>query len=120
MDLERDAETNRTLYVSLLSRLKELERQDDVGQSDANFISRAAVPLSPSSPATKRIMAVALVARLVMAAILAFIAASMAGRIRTSESSEEHTSELQSIMRHSYAVFCLTKQNTLNDHTHPY
>src|SRR3546814_1526527 len=42
MDLERDAETNRTLYVSLLSRLKELERQDDVGQSDANFISRAA------------------------------------------------------------------------------
>src|SRR3546814_1105656 len=24
--------------------------------------------------------------------------------------SEEHTSELQSLMRHSYAVFCLTKQ----------
>src|SRR3546814_10355554 len=26
--------------------------------------------------------------------------------------SEEHTSELQYIMRHSYAVFCLTKKNT--------
>src|SRR3546814_6081792 len=26
------------------------------------------------------------------------------------ESSEEHTSELQSLMRHSYAVFCLKKQ----------
>src|SRR3546814_1570638 len=26
--------------------------------------------------------------------------------------SEEHTSELQSLMRISYAVFCLTKQNT--------
>src|SRR3546814_6725003 len=25
--------------------------------------------------------------------------------------SEEHTSELQSLMRNSYAVFCLTKQN---------
>src|SRR3546814_5161305 len=25
--------------------------------------------------------------------------------------SEEHTSELQSLMRHSYAVFCLTKKN---------
>src|SRR3546814_7013703 len=25
---------------------------------------------------------------------------------------EEHTSELQSLMRTSYAVFCLTKQNT--------
>src|SRR3546814_2686360 len=27
--------------------------------------------------------------------------------------SEEHTSELQSLMRISYAVFCLKKQNTL-------
>src|SRR3546814_7131122 len=27
--------------------------------------------------------------------------------------SEEHTSELQSLMRISYAVFCLTKNNTL-------
>src|SRR3546814_7837008 len=26
--------------------------------------------------------------------------------------SEEHTSELQSLMRHSYAVFCFTKKNT--------
>src|SRR3546814_20444360 len=28
--------------------------------------------------------------------------------------SEEHTSELQSLMRISYAVFCLTKKNTDN------
>src|SRR3546814_8105228 len=28
------------------------------------------------------------------------------------ERSEEHTSELQSLMRKSYAVFCLTKKNT--------
>src|SRR3546814_10292305 len=28
--------------------------------------------------------------------------------------SEEHTSELQSLMRHSYAVFCLKKKNTYN------
>src|SRR3546814_5161054 len=36
--------------------------------------------------------------------------------------SEEHTSELQSLMRISYAVFCLKKKNTLNkthkQHTH--
>src|SRR3546814_4485281 len=40
---------------------------------------------------------------------------SFAGR------SEEHTSELQSLMRISYAVFCLKKtttQNHHNDHTH--
>src|SRR3546814_8716552 len=31
--------------------------------------------------------------------------------------SEEHTSELQSLMRISYAVFCLTKKNTTLQHT---
>src|SRR3546814_4606788 len=31
--------------------------------------------------------------------------------------SEEHTSELQSLMRISYAVFCLTKKNTKNTRT---
>src|SRR3546814_6177329 len=31
--------------------------------------------------------------------------------------SEEHTSELQSLMRISYAVFCLKNKNRLNAHT---
>src|SRR3546814_2982739 len=31
---------------------------------------------------------------------------------RLAERSEEHTSELQSLMRISYAVFCLKKKNT--------
>src|SRR3546814_2392858 len=34
---------------------------------------------------------------------------------QTAIRSEEHTSELQSLMRISYAVFCLTKKNHLND-----
>src|SRR3546814_10009240 len=32
--------------------------------------------------------------------------------------SEEHTSELQSLMRISYAVFCLKKKHTLNTSTY--
>src|SRR3546814_6936782 len=36
----------------------------------------------------------------------------MAGLLR----SEEHTSELQSLMRISYAVFCLKKKNTNTSH----
>src|SRR3546814_6282459 len=39
------------------------------------------------------------------------------GHLRA-ESSEEHTSELQSLMRHSYAVLCLKKKNSeLHKHT---
>src|SRR3546814_4190989 len=34
--------------------------------------------------------------------------------------SEEHTSELQSLMRISYAVFCLTKKNTYSYITQKY
>src|SRR3546814_5361068 len=32
--------------------------------------------------------------------------------------SEEHTSELQSLMRISYAVFCLKKKTKINNNTH--
>src|SRR3546814_1014286 len=32
--------------------------------------------------------------------------------------SEEHTSELQSLMRISYAVFCLKKKNKATNHNH--
>src|SRR3546814_3148758 len=33
--------------------------------------------------------------------------------------SEEHTSELQSLMRNSYAVFCLKKKKTIKSTTKP-
>src|SRR3546814_3919655 len=36
----------------------------------------------------------------------------------TEERSEEHTSELQSLMRISYAVFCLTKKTHKNTSQH--
>src|SRR3546814_7911683 len=36
------------------------------------------------------------------------------------ERSEEHTSELQSLMRISYAVFCLKKKNKKQNDTKPY
>src|SRR3546814_3556239 len=41
------------------------------------------------------------------------------GRLRDLElaRSEEHTSELQSLMRTSYAVFCLKKKHTTATHT---
>src|SRR3546814_3109122 len=37
--------------------------------------------------------------------------------IANGQRSEEHTSELQSLMRISYAVFCLKKKKTGNRHT---
>src|SRR3546814_7653106 len=42
----------------------------------------------------------------------AYQAADVAVRIETRASSEEHTSDLESLMRLSSAVFCLQKQKT--------
>src|SRR3546814_1786070 len=55
-------------------------------------------------------------------AIAASAAASLSSRMwraRISRRSEEHTSELQSLMRISYAVFCLKKKTdeTVYQHT---
>src|SRR3546814_1417194 len=46
-------------------------------------------------------------------AVANWIAPLFAGEAR----SEEHTSELQSLMRISYAVFCLKKKNTKHNQT---
>src|SRR3546814_10542155 len=43
------------------------------------------------------------------------IAAELRGNGDAPLRSEEHTSELQSLMRISYAVFCLKKKNQIND-----
>src|SRR3546814_7321051 len=40
------------------------------------------------------------------------VLAEQAEQRQRADRSEEHTSELQSLMRISYAVFCLTKKNT--------
>src|SRR3546814_10747938 len=43
----------------------------------------------------------------------------LAGRLqRPMHRPEEHTSELQSLMRSSYAVFCLKRTNPHNQHIH--
>src|SRR3546814_1090612 len=49
-----------------------------------------------------------------LAAFIGDTAATFSPRLR----SEEHTSELQSLMRISYAVFCLTKKKAQGKHTH--
>src|SRR3546814_6583256 len=44
---------------------------------------------------------------------IAMRAGAALARARPSNRSEEHTSELQSLMRISYAVFCLQKKKTI-------
>src|SRR3546814_9317974 len=55
-----------------------------------------------------------------IARCVVFLAAEEAGFITGATRSEEHTSELQSLMRISYAVFCLKKkQKKIPSFNHP-
>src|SRR3546814_10424799 len=58
--------------------------------------------------------------KLVITAVFAFGAwlAAVGGVVAAPMRSEAHTSELQSLMRISYAVFCLKKKNNSLDITH--
>src|SRR3546814_7570678 len=49
---------------------------------------------------------------------LILIGCALLASERANLRSEEHTSELQSLMRISYAVFCLKKKITTRKHTH--
>ncbi len=49
-ELERNAEASRTLYQALLDRYKQTTSQAGLATSDARIVSRATVPVDPTSP----------------------------------------------------------------------
>src|SRR3546814_7577623 len=69
------------------------------GASDPRKRDGTIVRIGPARPFGRECSALALFAR------------SLGVRSRRAGRSEEHTSELQSLMRISYAVFCLKKKN---------
>jgi capsular exopolysaccharide synthesis family protein len=87
-DLERDAETNRQLYVSFLARLKELAEQKDVKDAGAAIVSRAAVPGEPSFPKPERMLGIAVVGSLLIGFMLTFAAEGLDNVVRTSDQLE--------------------------------
>jgi len=76
-DLEREAESVRTLYESMLNRYKETSTEAGIEQSDARLASGATVPTSPSSPNIPLRIALGLIAA-AGAALLAVAIAELA------------------------------------------
>src|SRR3546814_8290209 len=74
----------------------------------AALASALRIPINPHSSATG----------LNHASSLHFLAATAnSGYFEACVRSEEHPSELQSLLRHSYAVFCLKKKTKNTQHT---
>ncbi len=66
-ELQREAETDRALYDSFLTRFKQTNEAASLQQADARIISRASIPINPSFPS------------LSLAGLLALMLAGMAG-----------------------------------------
>jgi uncharacterized protein involved in exopolysaccharide biosynthesis len=70
--LESAAASSRSMYEALLSRLKEIQGQEDIATPDARVLSRATIPLSPS-PSTSIVIAMAVPVSLMLGLFLAFL-----------------------------------------------
>jgi polysaccharide biosynthesis transport protein len=88
-ELEREVAASRSLYETLLIRLKETEQQQEIVQADARLISPAQVPEAPSSPSPKLFAMVGFTASLVFGSMLALLLEQLDGTLRTSRQVEE-------------------------------
>jgi len=90
-ELERQAESSRTLYQTFLSRFQETKEQEDLQRPDARIISAAEVPRGPSSPQTHRTLALGVLAGLMLGVMGAFLLEALDRGFRTSDQIEQAT-----------------------------
>jgi succinoglycan biosynthesis transport protein ExoP len=72
-DLTREADTNRQLFQTFLTRFKEIVDQQGLQEPDATILSAADVPGSPSYPKTGLFTLIAFAASTVLGVLLVFI-----------------------------------------------
>src|SRR3546814_5776487 len=99
-----------------------LQQESEAGQAGLTSLGSAVTPASPYFPNVPLILLGALGFGAAIGALSGLLFELLNRRIRSEGDivngfdmplrSEEHTSELQSLMRNSYAVFCLKKKKT--------
>ncbi|PCJ57410.1 MAG: capsular biosynthesis protein, partial [Rhodospirillaceae bacterium] len=86
--LEREADSNRILFDTFLSRLKETTGQEGIQQPDARIISRADIPITPAFPNMQLVFIVAFVISIFMGIGVAFVMERLDTGFRSSEQIE--------------------------------
>ncbi|GAB6041430.1 GumC family protein [Endothiovibrio diazotrophicus] len=90
-ELEREAEANRLIYETFLSRFKETSQQQDIQQADARIISEAVPPGGPSAPRKGLILTVVLVSAIALAIATALFLEVMDVGLKSAEQVETLT-----------------------------
>ncbi len=90
-ELEREAEANRLIYETFLSRFKETSQQQDLQQADARILSGAVPPLVPSAPRKGLILSVVLLVACAASVALALFLELMDVGLKSAEQVEALT-----------------------------
>jgi len=72
-DLTREADTNRELFQTFLTRFREIVEQQGLQEADAKVLSAADVPVAPSHPKTALFTMIAFAASVVLGVLLVFV-----------------------------------------------
>ncbi|GAO77588.1 MULTISPECIES: polysaccharide biosynthesis tyrosine autokinase [unclassified Sphingopyxis] len=88
-ELERNAESSRTLYQAFLDRYRQTVAQAGLEQSDSYIVSRARVPGAPSSPNMLIYAAMAIVGGLGIGVLLVVLLQLLERGIETSDAIED-------------------------------
>ena len=86
--LEREAETNRTLYDGLLQRFNELNASAGISSSNVSIVDLADVPGGPTSPNLLKNLLIALIVGFGLAAAAVFLKDQLDDAIRVPEDIE--------------------------------
>ncbi|MDX1541352.1 MAG: polysaccharide biosynthesis tyrosine autokinase, partial [Geminicoccaceae bacterium] len=71
--LTREAEANRELFTTFLTRFNEIMEQQELQEADARIMSSADIPTRPSHPKTALFTAIAFAGSLVIGVLLIFV-----------------------------------------------
>jgi polysaccharide biosynthesis transport protein len=72
-DLTMEADANRQLFATFLTRFREIIEQQELQEADAKIMSAASVPTGPSHPMTELVTMIGFAASLVLGVLLVFV-----------------------------------------------
>jgi exopolysaccharide transport family protein len=88
-ELEREAQANKVLYESLLSRFKEAEQQSSLPTAQSRVVAPALRPSVPSYPSRQRVLFLALAGGLILGFGAAYLLESVENGFATIEQVEQ-------------------------------
>lgn len=88
--LDRDAQTNRELYNTVLKRMKDLTVVGDSHASNISVVDQAQPPLGPSSPRTKRDLVAAAALGLLLGICAALFTERLDNTLKTTDELERY------------------------------